>query len=358
MQSFLSFANRIYGGNSLAHWAEAAVVFLVLLAVLPFVRLSLARRLHRLKPHESPTALELAISLVDHTTRLFIVAVAVYLALKTLTLPTRANHAIDLMIEVALWLQAAIWGTQAARFLIDRRTRRLGGAQLPTYAVLRFVSLLLVWAVALLMLLSNLGVNITALVTSLGIGGVAFALAVQNVLGDILASLAIAWDKPFQIGDELRFGDIIGTVEQIGIKSTRLRSIDGEQIIIGNAQLLQLQLRNFGRALEQRTTLVLTIAFGTPTHVLRELPQIAERVVRSIPDARFEHCNLRGLGSAGLEFELTVFAHQPKRTSLRQVREQLIMRLLEELPRSGLKFASAGSPVLSAEPASAPHATQ
>lgn len=347
MRALQQLAGRMYYGNSLGHYAEALIIFLVLLTVLPLVRLALSRRLRSLKPHENPTALELSIALVEHTTRLFIIAVSAYAALKSLRLPAPADRVIDVLIEIATWIQVAMWGMQAAMFAIDRHRRRTGSAaQLPTYAILRFVSLVLVWALALLMLLANLGVNITALVTSLGIGGVAFALAIQNVLGDILASLAIAWDKPFELGDELHLGDLIGTVEQIGIKSTRLRSIDGDQIIIGNSQLLTQQIRNFGRAREQRITLVLTLAFDTPPETLRAFPALIEQAVHTLPGARFDRCWLRALGGAGFEFELSVFDTTPKRTQPGALREQLLLALMGKLETAGLGFTSAGSPVL------------
>ncbi|HEX4051662.1 MAG TPA: mechanosensitive ion channel domain-containing protein [Steroidobacteraceae bacterium] len=348
MQVLQQLASRMYYGNSLGHYAEALAIFLVLLMVLPLLRLALSRRLRSLKLHESPTALELTIALVAHTTRLFIVAVSAYASLKSLRLPARADHIIDVLIEIATWIQVALWGMQAAVFAIDRHRRRTGAtAQLPTYAILRFVSLVLVWALSLLMLLANLGVNITALVTSLGIGGVAFALAIQNVLGDILASLAIAWDKPFELGDELHLGELIGTVEQIGIKSTRLRSIDGDQIIIGNSQLLTQQIRNFGRAREQRIALVLTLAFDIPHDALRAFPALVEQAVRTLPVARFDRCWLRGLGAAGFEFELSVFDMAPTRTLAGALREQLLFAVVDKLAAGGLGFASAGSPVLS-----------
>ncbi len=355
LQVLQNFAARTYDGNSLGHYAEAVAIFLILLTVLPLVRLALSRRLHALKPHESPTALELSVALVEHTTRLFILAVSAYAALKTLQLPPRTDRIIDIVIEIALWIQMALWGMQAAAFAIDRHSRRTGGtAQLPTYAILRFVSLVLVWALAVLMLLANLGVNITALVTSLGIGGVAFALAIQNVLGDILASLAIAWDKPFELGDELHLGDIVGTVEQIGIKSTRLRSIDGEQIIIGNAQLLTLQIRNFGRAREQRLTLVLTLAFDTPADTLRAFPALVEQAVRALPTTRFDRCWLRALGGAGFEFELSLFDTAPARTAPGALRQQVLLALIERFAASGIGFTTAGAPVLGVQKKSEP----
>ena len=342
MDALRALGSRVFFGNTVSSWAHALLIFVVLLTVLPFLRLALSRRLQALKPHESPTALQLAIALIERTTRLFIAAVSVYVALKSLDVPARVDRIIDIAIKVAVWLQAALWGVEAARFALERRVRQAGGAQLPTFAILRFLSLLLVWVLALLMLLANLGINITALVTSLGIGGVAFALAIQNVLGDILASLAIALDKPFQIGDELRFGDNVGTVEQIGIKSTRLRCIDGDQLVIANAQLLNTQLHNFGRAREQRTMLVLTLGFDTPIDTLRAFPAWVERLTRALPSTRFERCTLRGLAGSGFEFETIFYATEPKQTPLPLLRQQFMLRLLEHLQDMKLTFAAHG----------------
>jgi MscS family membrane protein len=357
MDTLRALGDRIIFGNTLGDWAHALLIFVVLLTVLPFVRLLLSRRLRALHPHQSATALELAITLIERTTRLFIFAIAAYLALKSVDLPHRVDRVIDFAIQVAIWMQVALWGAEAARSAIERRMRQIGGPQLPTFTILRFVSLVLIWALALLMLLSNLGVNITALVTSLGIGGVAFALAIQNVLGDVLASLAIALDKPFQIGDELHFGDINGTVEQIGIKSTRLRSIDGEQVIISNAQLLTTQLHNFGRARERRTTLVLALSFETPSDTLRAFPELVERVLKSVPASRFQRCSLRGLSSNGLEFEVSFFATAPAEIPLPELRQQFMLRLLEQLRSSNLTIAPSGA-IVPAKPATPSGAQQ
>jgi small-conductance mechanosensitive channel len=350
MDKLHDLAGSVYFGNDLQSWAEAAGIFLLLLIVLPFARALLDRRLRSLKPHQSPTALELAIALYHGTTRLFILAVATYFALKTLNLPPRVDRFIDIGIELAFWTQAALWGARAARFMVDRRMQHVGGDQLPTLSILRFVILVMVWSLAILMLLSNLGVNITTLVTSLGVGGVAVALAVQNVLGDVLASLAIAFDKPFQIGDELHIDDINGKVERIGIKSTHLRSIDGEQIIIANSQMLQAKLRNFGRASEQRTTYVLNLAFDTPTDTLRSIPALIEQVVKSLPSARFARCTLRGLGSAGFEYEVSFFATDLAKVSVAELRAQFTLALLERLRSQGIGFAAPGAPVFGPQP--------
>ena len=133
------------------------------------------------------------------------------------------------------------------------------------------------------------------------------ALALQNVLGDLFASLSIALDKPFVVGDSLAIDTFIGKVEHIGIKTTRLRSESGEQIILSNADILKSRVRNFGRALEQRTLATIRVNYDTPTDKLRAIPKLLESIVREQPNARFERCHLKTLGDSALQFELSYF---------------------------------------------------
>src|SRR5271170_3581061 len=163
---------------------------------------------------------------------------------------------------------------------------------------------LAVWSLLTLVALDNLGVNITALLAGLGVGGVAVALALQNVLGDLFASLSIALDKPFVIGDNLTIDTFIGKVEHIGIKTTRLRSEGGEQIILSNADILKSRVRNFGRLSEQRILATIRLGFDTPSDKLQALPALLEKIVREHSQARFERCHLKTLGESAFQFEL------------------------------------------------------
>jgi small-conductance mechanosensitive channel len=174
-------------------------------------------------------------------------------------------------------------------------------------SVLLFVARVAIFALAVLLALDNLGVNITALVAGLGIGGIAIALAVQTVLGDLLASLSITLDKPFRVGDLLRLDDIEGTVEFIGVRSTRLRSVTGEQVIIANADLLKSRVRNLGRMPERRALFQLGVAYETPPEKLAAVSEIVQRAVESVAGTRFEYCALRHFGEHALGFEVVYF---------------------------------------------------
>jgi small-conductance mechanosensitive channel len=196
-----------------------------------------------------------------------------------------------------------------------------------------------VWAIVALLALGNLGVNVTALVAGLGIGGVAIALAVQTVLGDLLASLSIAFDKPFRIGDTLGIDDYTGTVESIGIKSTRLRSISGEQLIVSNADLLKSRVRNLGRMPEQRALVQLNIDYENSHDKLDQVAPIAERVVTAQPNTSFKYCVFRNFGPTALEFELSYYVKEPKGLSYLTTVDAVNRRLQRELAEQAIRFS-------------------
>jgi small-conductance mechanosensitive channel len=172
--------------------------------------------------------------------------------------------------------------------------------------ILRFVAKLTLWLLFLLMALENLGVNVTALVTGLGIGGVAVALALQNVLGDLLASLSIVLDKPFVIGDAITVDTLTGTVESIGLKTTRLRAVSGEQLIFANADLLKSRIHNWKRMAERRCVLAFGVPLDTPPAALAALPATLRRLIEAQDLVRFDRAHFKGIGGAGgstLDFE-------------------------------------------------------
>jgi small-conductance mechanosensitive channel len=187
--------------------------------------------------------------------------------------------------------------------------------------------------------LDNFGVNITALLAGLGVGGVAVALALQNVLGDLFASLSIALDKPFVVGDGLAIDSFIGTVAHIGIKTTRLLSESGEQIILSNADILKSRVRNYGRAPELRVLVTLRVAYGTPLDTVKAIPKLLEGIVGEFAQARFERCHLKTLGETALLFELSYFVRQPAVNPVLDLQHAVNLRILDEMTRLGVECA-------------------
>jgi small-conductance mechanosensitive channel len=329
-------------GNSLADWILAAIVVAATWSALWVVRGIVAARYRRYMGDEHPTAVRLIAYLIGHTRQFLFVSVALYAAEEMLAFPPRIHTLSSRIVAILLLLQVGIWAGRTLQFYLELKQRR-GGASDREFAssldIVKFVSMVLIWSLVVLLMLDNLGVNITALLAGLGVGGVAVALALQNVLGDLFASLAIALDKPFVVGDSLGIDACVGVVERIGIKTTRIRSESGEQIILSNADILKSRVRNFGRLDERRALIGLNIAYGTPVEELREIPAWVESLVREQSHCRFERCHLKTLGEWALQYEISFFARDVQARPLLDLQQAVNLGVLAELRRRGIEIA-------------------
>ena len=336
--------------NTVGDWVLALGAFLITFLVLPLAKRYIAARHRRwVEERQSPpVAIALTALIVEGTHPVFIWGLALYFASTLLDFPPHLPHAhriervVDVTIVVTLWFQAGLWAMVAARFALDRRQRATGID--PTTAgsieIVGFVVGLIVWTMAFLLALDNLGVAIKPLLAGLGIGGIAVALAVQAVLGDLLASVSIAWDKPFVIGDALQIDDLMGTVEHIGVKSTRLRSISGEQIIMSNADVLKSRLRNYGRMRERRVAFQLGVTYDTPPELLRAVASAVRRIIEPQPRVRFERCTLLSAGDSALRFEIVYFVLDPDYQLYVDTQQAVLIGILERFRALGVQFAT------------------
>jgi small-conductance mechanosensitive channel len=335
--------------NSVGDWTIALVVFVVVLVGLWGVRQVFRRR--RRKWVESgktpPVALDLTCQLIEKTTSLFIWGMALYCAIEQLEFPPtihlahRIDHGVDVLITLIFWYQAARWATATLRYSVNQR-RRSGQAHdaivTGSMEIILFVAGAMIWALAILLALDNLGVAIKPLLAGLGIGGIAVALAVQAVLGDLLASMSIALDKPFVIGDLLTVDTLIGTVEYIGVKSTRLRSLTGEQIVVSNSDITKSRIRNFGRMSDRRVAFEIPVIHDTPVAVLRGLPDAVRAVVEASPNARFVRCNLLTLSETALRYEVVYHVRAPQMHVYAEVQHGILVALMEKFRELGVQF--------------------
>jgi len=329
-------------GNTLLDWGLASLAFAFTFLVLPLARGSIRARQAAWADGSHAPALELLSLLVARTSRLLLLIVALYLAEKILTLPRRVDQVFNVVIIVGIWLQVGIWATIALRFFILQRQRRSGvndAASKSSVDVLMFCAQLIIWAVLVLLALDNLGVNITALVAGLGVGGIAVALAVQTILGDLFGSLSIAFDKPFAVGDTLRIDDYEGVVEHIGIKSTRMRSVSGEQIILSNADVLKSRVRNLGRMPERRVLFKLLVTYETEPAKVEQISAIVQKIITSQAHTRFVNCLLGSLGVYALEFDVVYFVtNQPSVDHPRTV-DAVNRAIVREFAATGIQLA-------------------
>jgi small-conductance mechanosensitive channel len=332
--------------NDLGAWLRAVVTFLVVLTLLPLVTGYISARRRRLAPQGPPKvffAIDLAALLVERTSHLFLWGVALWLGSRHLSFPPRLERWLTVALVLLFWMQVALWAMAAVRYGIDLRRRSgTGPATLlqGSMQVIVFAAGVIVWTVAVLLALDNLGVQVRPLLAGLGIGGIALALAVQAVLSDLLASLSIALDKPFGLGDFLGLDAFQGSVEHIGVKSTRLRSLDGEQIVVSNSDILKSRVRNYGRMRERRALFTLGVDYDTPIAQLAAIPRAVREIIEATPDTRFERCHLMKCGTGSLQFEVVYHLTEPEYNRYADAQHRINLRILERFHAMEVKFAA------------------
>ena len=325
--------NRMVLGNTALRWLialGAAAGFLVL------ARLVRAWLRSRGGGQGPPAGLA---GLFARTHPLFALALALAVAAQFLEFPPRLARALDLVLPVALLAQVAAWGHRGIGLWLDLRFPPVAGGGAGRAAVFGFLLRLALWSLVLLVLLEALGFNVTALVASLGIGGVAVALAVQNILGDLFASLSIAMDEPFAIGDFIIVGECIGTVQFIGLKTTRIRSLSGEQIVIGNGDLLKSRIRNFKKMVERRAVFEFSLAPRSPADRVERVPGTVRRIIEAQARVRFDRAHFKEFGDWGLKFEVAYFVLEPDMNVYMDIQQAINLGLLRALGADGLELA-------------------
>ena len=221
-------------------------------------------------------------------------------------LPYRIARLIDILFVIAFAVQGAIWGRELILGVIGRKVAveqgsgTLGNAM----AIIRVLVSVALFAIAGILILDNLGVNVTALVAGLGIGGIAIGLAAQGIFSDLFAALSILFDKPFKKGDTIRYDTSTGTVERIGLKTTRLRSITGEQLIMANTKLLEREIHNLAQANARRITIYLAVSGGNSTETIDDVGAAAAKAVAAQKGCKLVRCALSGAGAGALAFDL------------------------------------------------------
>jgi small-conductance mechanosensitive channel len=340
MRDFLDQFDQTFLGNTLTDWLYAGAVFIAIFLVVEFLRSMARSRLAKWRQARS-APLELLGRLAARTSRIVVISVALYFSEKLLKLPPKADGVFEVVIVAGIAVQLALWATTALRFGIERHYRGPGGTESGASAigVLMFVGGALIWAVFALLALDNLGVKVTPLLAGLGVGGIAVALAVQAILGDLFASISIALEKSFVVGDALKLDDIEGTVEYIGIKSTRLRSVSGEQIIIANADLLKSRVRNMGRMPERRVLFRLLVAYDNKADRIDKVSGVVRRVVEAQKGTRFVQCQLATLGKNALEYEVIYFTANRADVNHGAVVDAINHGIVREFAAADIEFA-------------------
>lgn len=336
----MDFLDRHFLDNPIRAWLIAGALVCALWSILLSLKSRSAALLQRTEQRSA--GLDLLLRLVNGTMQLFAGAATLYLAERLLSLPRTIERGSTVIVLVVTWIQVGRWALIVFDYFVERQRRRRAASDAAfagSIAVIRFIALVAIWSLVVLLALDNLGVDVTALIAGLGIGGVAVALAVQSLLKDLLGSLSITLDRPFVLGDSITIGPVSGKVEHMGVKSTQLRGVGGEQVIVSNAEVVCARIRNFGRIEERRGVMIFSIAYETPTALVRRVSPIVRQVIEAQPAVRFERCHFREFGASGLTFEAVFFVLDSQVDALLYAQQSINLALEEALRREGIAFA-------------------
>ncbi len=335
-EPILSF---VLWGNTTTNYLIALLMFGVFLIVFKIIQNIVLKKLASLA-EKTPTDIDnTLISIVQNIRPGFYVFLAFYLAIRNLTLS-------DLALSITNWA-LIIWATYLAILSIQRLIdygfeKKLIGQTGNTAQAIKTLGVItkgILWVIGVLFILSNLGVNITSAVAGLGIGGVAIALALQKILGDLFSSFAIYFDKPFEVGDFIIVGDKMGTVEKIGIKTTRMRALQGEEIVISNQELTSAQIQNFKKLKERRVVFSFGVTYNTPNEKLKKIPVIIKEIFNGLEMARLDRAHFYRFDESALTFEVVYFVASGDYNQYMDTQEKINLDLKENLEKEKISMA-------------------
>ena len=278
---------------------------------------------------------------LEKTSVFFMIAAALDIVASYAAVPARLERLIDIFFIVAFALQGAIWARELVLGVITRKAGEdpsetaIGNA----VAVIRVLVSVALFALAIIVILDNLGVNVTALVAGLGIGGIAIGLAAQGIFSDLFAALSILFDKPFKRGDVIQFDQTTGTVERIGLKTTRLLSVNGEQVVMANTKLLEQEIRNYAGGRSRRSQLPFGLIYQTSPDDLEKVTSLAKAAVESRKGCTFVRCAIRGFGASSIDFELLFDSRTTDANKVAGDRNAIALALLRSFAEHKLEFA-------------------
>ena len=337
----MDILNSTILNNTLQQWGIAATVSVGAFILMLLIRWFLCHQSSRFASNGNKIAVVM-LAVLKRGLLLFLLIVALVIGSSALTVTDTIRQLITSVLVIAILIQVGLWGNAALHASIEhyrKEQKEKDPASLTTLNVINFIGRILIWATVLLVVLDNMGVNITALVAGLGIGGVAVALALQTILGDLFAPLSIVLDKPFVVGDFLIVGDLLGSVEYVGLKTTRLRSLSGEQLVFSNSDLLNSRIRNFGRMFERRVPFNLGVTYQTPRDKLVLVPQIIKEAIEKQEHTRFDRSHFKEYGDFALIFESVYFIKGPDYNLYMDIQQAINLHIHERFEQEGIEFA-------------------
>lgn len=335
--------NHTYLGNSAYDYFWALIILITSLLILKFIQVVIVSRLKTLSKKTQNDIDDMAISVFDGIKPPFYLLVSLYIAVKFLVLSGWVQKIVYIAIIVIVVYEVVRALERILDFSLQKFVAKKDGSNIKqSKAMMRVLKMLVsivLWAVAAMMILSNLGINITSLAASLGIGGIAIALALQNVLSDLFSSFSIYMDRPFEVGDYIQVGTDSGTVERIGMKTTRIKTLQGEELVISNKELTTARVQNFKRMEKRREAFIIGVTYETEKTKLEKIPELIKQVVDKVDMATFDRCHFSTYGDSSLNFDIVYFIDEPDYRLYMDVKQRVNLGIFDIFAKESIEFA-------------------
>ena len=333
---------RIYLGNTVETWLWALGAAIVLALAFNFVLKKFVKTFARLAEKTETDLDDLISALLSKTSLVLIVIFSVYVATFFLDVTEQVEAFRKTVIVIALLVQVGFWASGFIDYYVAKKLKEIGpggGASITHVRTLGFFLKSVLWVALAVLAVDNLGFDPTTMIAGLGIGGIAIALAMQNVLGDLIASLSIILDRPFEVGDFIVIDDLSGNVERIGLKTTRLRSLSGEQLVLSNNDLLQSRVKNYKRMSDRRVLFTLGVVYETSHEKLVKIPQLVKEIVSGESKARFGRAHFSGYGDFALNYDIVYFVLTPLFDDYMDIQQNINLEIFKKFAEEGIEFA-------------------
>lgn len=333
--------STIVFSNTLQSYAIALGIFIGLSLVFRFIQWGVLKRLENLSKKTETDVDDTLIEVVRSLKPAFYYLVALYFALQWLSFSTLASRIIDGVILLVVAYQVVTALHILVDYVFRKKAERDGGDTEKAFQFLSTFIKWILWLIAIIAVLSNLGIDVTSLIAGLGIGGIAVALALQNILSDLFSSFAIYLDKPFEVGDFIIVGNNSGTVERIGIKTTRLRALQGEEIVISNKELTSARVQNMKKMEERRATFTFGVVYETKPDVLEKIPALVREIFKSVGEsrARLDRVHLAKLNDSSVDFDVVYYVPTSDYAAFMDTQQEILLKLFAQFGKEKIDFA-------------------
>lgn len=340
MNSANEFLNREYWHNSVQDYLIAFGIIIVGLLIVRICKRIVLSRLEKWAAKSEARFDDVVMRGIERFGLPILTFALIYWAIHSLTLSDKAEKVVTVATAIVIAYFIIRLISAFIQNLITARVRRQENGEVKVKQIggLMIIINMVIWILGLVFLLDNLGYNVTTILTGVGIGGIAIALAAQNIVGDLFNYFVIFFDKPFEVGDAINVDDKNGTIEYIGLKTTRLRSLTGEQIIIANSDLTRSRVHNFKRQETRRIAFTISVRYQTDTEKLRKIPGILKGIIEAAENTRFDRAHFAKLTEYGLSFEVVYFVTVPDYLLYMDIQQEINLKIMEAFKNEKITF--------------------